>query len=109
MRALTSLSTHRHRLTRSFESTLKQLRQLQKERRSEELAHLWKASRLSPSLNTKDFPTIHPKMASFLQKKMSRRSSTTNSATTTPSWPTTTAKKTAKKTRRTTKTSSTGL
>jgi hypothetical protein len=56
MRALTSLSTHRNRLTRSFESTLKQLRQLQEERRSEELAHLWKASRLSSLAEHKGLP-----------------------------------------------------
>src|SRR5690348_1353723 len=56
MRALTSLSTHRNRLTRSFESTLKQLRQIQEERRSEELAHLWKASRLSALAEHKGLP-----------------------------------------------------
>jgi len=56
MRALTSLSTHRNRLTRSFESTLKQLRQLQEERRSEELGHLWKASRLSALAEHKGLP-----------------------------------------------------
>ena len=56
MRSLTSLSTHRHRLTRGFESTLKQLRQLQKERRSEELGHLWKASRLSALAEHKGLP-----------------------------------------------------
>ena len=56
MRALTSLSTHRNRLTRSFESTLKQLRQLQKERRSEELGHLWDASRLSALAEHKGLP-----------------------------------------------------
>ena len=56
MRSLTSLSTHRHRLTRGFESTLKQLRQLQKERRSDELGHLWKASRLSALAEHKGLP-----------------------------------------------------
>jgi len=56
MRALASLSSHRHRLTRSFESTIKQLRQLQKERRSEELGHLWDASRLSALAEHKGLP-----------------------------------------------------
>src|SRR5690348_4252770 len=56
MRALTSLSTHRNRLTRSFESTLKQLRQLQKEHRSEEQKHLWDASRLYALAEHKGLP-----------------------------------------------------
>jgi len=56
MRSLTSLSTHRHRLTRAFESTLKQLRQLQKERRSEEQGRLWDASRLSALAEHKGLP-----------------------------------------------------
>jgi len=56
MRSLTSLSTHRHRLTRSFESTLKQLRQLQEERRSEEKGHLWDASRLYALAEHKGLP-----------------------------------------------------
>jgi hypothetical protein len=56
MRALASLSSHRHRLTRSFESTIKQLQQLQKERRSEEQKRLWDASRLSALAEHKGLP-----------------------------------------------------
>jgi hypothetical protein len=45
-RALATLSTHEHRLSRQFESTLKQLRELQAERRSIEEREIEKAADL---------------------------------------------------------------
>jgi len=56
MRALTSLSTHRNRLTRGFESTLKQLKQLQEDRRGQERVDLWTAARLHSHAEHKGLP-----------------------------------------------------
>jgi len=69
MRALNSLSTHRHRLTRGFESALKQLRHLQKERRGQERVDLWKAARLHSNAAHKGLPYDPSKDGFVFSKK----------------------------------------
>jgi hypothetical protein len=45
-RALSNLSSHEHRLSRQFERTLKQLREIQAERREKENDQMEKATRI---------------------------------------------------------------
>jgi hypothetical protein len=55
-RALTALSQHGARLSRQFEKTLNQLRELQKERRATEASHLREAAALFQMHKKEDVP-----------------------------------------------------
>ena len=68
IRALTSLSMHSHRLSRQFENTLKQLREIQKERRKTEESQLEKAANLLQMDQDEGVP-FHPAADGFVFSK----------------------------------------
>ena len=59
---------HGHRLSRQFQKTLDQLRDIQSDRRERQRRDLKDAAASSNSINTKEFPGNPPIMASFFQK-----------------------------------------
>ena len=73
--ALANISIYEQRLARLFDRTLKQLREIQAERREHERSQMIDAAEILQMHKTVTSPTIPPKMGSFFRPLKSRPSS----------------------------------